>query len=240
MSFTRDVVIVGGCGRVGLPLGLVLADAGLSVTLYDRQPERGRPCPRGQDAVLGAGRRRAARAADRDRPPRRDRRRQVGRPRPSTSCWSSARRSTSTSTPTRSSCCSRSRACSTSSATVSTCAAQHRVPGCHRDGREAAHRGQAHDRRVVLSRADRRRARRSRSSARCRRSSPAAPSARCAAPTRSSRGSRRRSCISRRRRGRAREAVREHVALHPVRGREPAVHDRQRLRSRLRQDPRRA
>ncbi len=35
MSFSRDVVIVGGCGRVGLPLGLVLADAGLSVTLYD-------------------------------------------------------------------------------------------------------------------------------------------------------------------------------------------------------------
>ena len=35
MSFTRDVVIVGGCGHVGLPLGLVLADAGLSVTLFD-------------------------------------------------------------------------------------------------------------------------------------------------------------------------------------------------------------
>jgi UDP-N-acetyl-D-mannosaminuronic acid dehydrogenase len=35
MAFSRDVVIVGGCGHVGLPLGLVLADAGLSVTLYD-------------------------------------------------------------------------------------------------------------------------------------------------------------------------------------------------------------
>jgi UDP-N-acetyl-D-mannosaminuronic acid dehydrogenase len=34
-SFSRDVVIVGGCGHVGLPLGLVLADAGISVTLYD-------------------------------------------------------------------------------------------------------------------------------------------------------------------------------------------------------------
>ena len=34
-SFSRDVVIVGGCGHVGLPLGLVLADAGMSVTLYD-------------------------------------------------------------------------------------------------------------------------------------------------------------------------------------------------------------
>ena len=28
MSFVRDVAIVGGCGRVGLPLGLVFADAG--------------------------------------------------------------------------------------------------------------------------------------------------------------------------------------------------------------------
>jgi UDP-N-acetyl-D-mannosaminuronic acid dehydrogenase len=36
MTFTRDVAIVGGCGRVGLPLGLAFADAGLTVTLYDR------------------------------------------------------------------------------------------------------------------------------------------------------------------------------------------------------------
>jgi UDP-N-acetyl-D-mannosaminuronic acid dehydrogenase len=39
MSFSRDVAIVGGCGRAGLPLGLVLADAGLSVMLYDRDTE---------------------------------------------------------------------------------------------------------------------------------------------------------------------------------------------------------
>ncbi|MDQ1460258.1 MAG: UDP-N-acetyl-D-mannosaminuronic acid dehydrogenase, partial [Actinomycetota bacterium] len=36
MAFSRDVVIVGGCGRVGLPLGLALAGSGLAVTLYDR------------------------------------------------------------------------------------------------------------------------------------------------------------------------------------------------------------
>jgi UDP-N-acetyl-D-mannosaminuronic acid dehydrogenase len=35
-DFTKDVVIVGGCGHVGLPLGLTLADAGCSVVLYDR------------------------------------------------------------------------------------------------------------------------------------------------------------------------------------------------------------
>jgi UDP-N-acetyl-D-mannosaminuronic acid dehydrogenase len=35
MTFERDVVIVGGCGHVGLPLGLALADAGLSVALFD-------------------------------------------------------------------------------------------------------------------------------------------------------------------------------------------------------------
>jgi UDP-N-acetyl-D-mannosaminuronic acid dehydrogenase len=35
MSFSRDVVIVGGCGRAGLPLGLAFADRGLSVALLD-------------------------------------------------------------------------------------------------------------------------------------------------------------------------------------------------------------
>ena len=40
--------------------------------------------------------------------------------------------------------------------------------------------------------------------------------------------------------GRAGEAVHEHVALHQVRGRQPVLHDRQRLRPRLRAHPRRA
>jgi UDP-N-acetyl-D-mannosaminuronic acid dehydrogenase len=31
----RDVVVVGGCGHVGLPLGLAFADRGLQVTLFD-------------------------------------------------------------------------------------------------------------------------------------------------------------------------------------------------------------
>ena len=35
MSFSVDVVIIGGCGHVGLPLGLALADRGLGVILYD-------------------------------------------------------------------------------------------------------------------------------------------------------------------------------------------------------------
>jgi UDP-N-acetyl-D-mannosaminuronic acid dehydrogenase len=34
-EFSRDVVVVGGCGHVGLPLALVLADRGLRVTSYD-------------------------------------------------------------------------------------------------------------------------------------------------------------------------------------------------------------
>jgi UDP-N-acetyl-D-mannosaminuronic acid dehydrogenase len=38
-AFTTDVVVVGGCGRVGLPLGLALASRGLSVVLYDLNPE---------------------------------------------------------------------------------------------------------------------------------------------------------------------------------------------------------
>ncbi len=35
MSFERDLVIVGGCGHVGLPLGLAFADRGLNVALFD-------------------------------------------------------------------------------------------------------------------------------------------------------------------------------------------------------------
>ena len=35
----EDVVVLGGCGHVGLPLGLVLADAGLRVTLFDTDPD---------------------------------------------------------------------------------------------------------------------------------------------------------------------------------------------------------
>lgn len=39
MEFTTDVTIVGGCGRVGLPLGLAFASRGLSVILYDVDAE---------------------------------------------------------------------------------------------------------------------------------------------------------------------------------------------------------
>ena len=39
MSFSCDVVVVGGCGRVGLPLGLAFADRGLTVSLFDLNEE---------------------------------------------------------------------------------------------------------------------------------------------------------------------------------------------------------
>jgi len=35
VAFERSVVVVGGCGHVGLPLGLAFADCGLDVALYD-------------------------------------------------------------------------------------------------------------------------------------------------------------------------------------------------------------
>jgi len=35
VRFSRDVAVVGGCGHVGLPLGLAFADRGLTVTLFD-------------------------------------------------------------------------------------------------------------------------------------------------------------------------------------------------------------
>jgi UDP-N-acetyl-D-mannosaminuronic acid dehydrogenase len=34
-GFDRDVVVVGGCGHAGLPLGIALGECGLRVTLYD-------------------------------------------------------------------------------------------------------------------------------------------------------------------------------------------------------------
>jgi UDP-N-acetyl-D-mannosaminuronic acid dehydrogenase len=34
-GFTRDIVVIGGCGHVGLPLAIALADQGASVTVYD-------------------------------------------------------------------------------------------------------------------------------------------------------------------------------------------------------------
>ena len=35
VEFELDVVIIGGCGHVGLPLGIVLADRGASVVVFD-------------------------------------------------------------------------------------------------------------------------------------------------------------------------------------------------------------
>jgi len=35
VGFERDVVVIGGCGHVGLPLGIALADRNLTVTLFD-------------------------------------------------------------------------------------------------------------------------------------------------------------------------------------------------------------
>ena len=95
------------------------------------------------------------------------------------------------------------------------------------------------DRRVVLPRADRR-GQGARGAALAPADRVGAHRARGAARRRALRHDRAVDRAPRRRGGRAREALRQHVALHPVRGREPAVHDRQRLRARLRPHPRRA
>ena len=60
--FTIDVAVVGGCGHVGLPLGLAFADRGLDVTLFDVNADRGRPGERRDPAVRRARRGRGARA----------------------------------------------------------------------------------------------------------------------------------------------------------------------------------
>src|SRR4051812_6435265 len=38
MTFTYDIVVVGGCGHVGLPLSIAFADSGLRVLVYDTDP----------------------------------------------------------------------------------------------------------------------------------------------------------------------------------------------------------
>src|ERR1035438_4903518 len=37
-SFERDVVVIGGCGHVGLPLAIAFADRGANVAVYDVNP----------------------------------------------------------------------------------------------------------------------------------------------------------------------------------------------------------
>ena len=41
-QFTRDVVVIGGCGRVGLPLGIALAACGLGAGLWWGMPTAAR------------------------------------------------------------------------------------------------------------------------------------------------------------------------------------------------------
>ena len=48
MGFTRDVAVIGGCGRVGVPLGLAFADRGLTVTLFDLNEQAVATVNRGQ------------------------------------------------------------------------------------------------------------------------------------------------------------------------------------------------
>jgi UDP-N-acetyl-D-mannosaminuronic acid dehydrogenase len=51
MSPSLDVVIVGGCGHVGLPLGLAFADRGLTVSLYDINEEAVAQVNRGESPI---------------------------------------------------------------------------------------------------------------------------------------------------------------------------------------------
>jgi UDP-N-acetyl-D-mannosaminuronic acid dehydrogenase len=68
VGFATDVAIVGGCGRVGLPLGIAFADVGLTVVLYDRDhsavdvvragkmPFRERGAEEALERLVGSGR----------------------------------------------------------------------------------------------------------------------------------------------------------------------------------------
>ena len=233
MRFATDVAIVGGCGRVGLPLGLAFADAGLTVMLYDhhqrRRPGRAGKMPfsrSGADEVLerlvGPGPPRGdtdPAVGERGRA-RRHRRRHTGRraPQPRPEVRAPGDRGHARPPPRR----------------PAPRAAQHRVPRRHRHGRAAAPaaptatidvsfcperiaEGKAIEElralpQIVSGRTDRGAERAERA---------LRPAHRLDRPPRGGGG-------------RARQALHEHVALHQVRGGQPAVHDRQRLRPRLR------
>src|SRR5438552_5019184 len=51
MNPSLDVVIVGGCGHVGVPLGLAFADRGLSVGLYDLNEDAVAQVNRGESPI---------------------------------------------------------------------------------------------------------------------------------------------------------------------------------------------
>ena len=55
MSTFKQVVIVGGCGHVGLPLGLVFASRGVRVTLLDIDKDKVEKVNRGEMPFLEQG-----------------------------------------------------------------------------------------------------------------------------------------------------------------------------------------
>ena len=59
-SFERDVVVIGGCGHVGLPLAIAFADRGAEVAVYDVNPAAVRQVSDGRMPFDGAGCRAAA------------------------------------------------------------------------------------------------------------------------------------------------------------------------------------
>src|SRR5438445_2179915 len=51
MNSSHDVIVVGGCGHIGVPLGLAFADRGLTVELYDVNDEAVEQVNRGESPV---------------------------------------------------------------------------------------------------------------------------------------------------------------------------------------------
>ena len=101
-QFERNVVVVGGCGHVGLPLGIAFADAGLHVAALRPRPARRRASSPGAEMPFAEpGAECSATVARATGAARCVHRLAVVSPRPRSSSSSSARRSTSTSTPIR-------------------------------------------------------------------------------------------------------------------------------------------
>ncbi len=231
MDFTRDVVIVGGCGHVGLPLGIAFAESGLSVTLFDTNQSRVDQVRAAKMPFLEAGADEALERRDGRRAPggQRPNPRWSARPSTSSSWW--APRSTSTSTPDPNVVPSRDRgAARRSPRRPAPGPAQHRVPRRHRAWSSGCWPGPGVA--IDVSFCPERIAE-GKALDELRELAPDRLGAHAAGRRAGPDAVRHAHRVDRRARGRgsrAGQAVHQHLALHQVRGRQPAVHDRQRLR----------
>ena len=237
-----DVVVVGGCGHVGLPLAIAFADRGLRVAIYDVN-ERAVELVNGGELPFMRGRRaevlhaRSSPTAGSPRPPTAA---SIGRaehvvvvigtpvdehlnPDPHAVPAALARARAAPSATGSCSCCAAPSTRASPRLVERMLADARRSTSTSRSAPSASPRARRWTELFTLPQIVSGRTHRARRDAGRRRCSARSP---------------RRIVRARARGGRAGQAVHQHLALHQVRRRQPVLHDGQRPRPRLRADPR--